>query len=212
MSSGQQKATNGPGSLTGYDMGPMSRSRKNGHERRKSSQESGIAGFDGNKPATWQAPPGSWASSPGNRRSMLGNRGKDTSPELAVRRLLHRTGLRYRVDVRPIQQLRRKADVVFPRKKIAVFIDGCFWHACPEHFAWPKSNVEYWQKKIGGNKARDIETSAELESQGWTVLRYWSHDPPEAIAHDVQRAVERARSQSASAEPTDSKHASRADA
>jgi DNA mismatch endonuclease (patch repair protein) len=190
----------------------MSRSRKNGHQRRKSSQESGIAGFGGNKPAAWQAPPGSWASSPGNRRSMLGNRGKDTSPELAVRRLLHRSGLRYRVDVRPIQQLRRKADVVFPRQKIAVFIDGCFWHACPEHFVWPKSNVEYWQKKIGGNKTRDIETSAKLESQGWTVLRYWSHDPPETIAHDVQRAVGRARSQSASAEPTDSERASRAEA
>jgi DNA mismatch endonuclease (patch repair protein) len=189
----------------------MSHRRKTGHQRPKTSQADGIVGFDGNNPTAWQAPLGSWASSPGNRRSMLGNRGKDTSPELAVRRLLHRSGLRYRVDVRPIQQLRRKADVVFTRQKIAVFIDGCFWHACPEHFAWPKSNIEYWQKKIGGNKARDIETSAELESQGWTVLRYWSHDAPEAIARDVQRAVELARAQSALAEPTGSKYVARTD-
>jgi DNA mismatch endonuclease (patch repair protein) len=140
-------------------------------------------------PQTWKPPPGSWASSEGNRRSMLGNRGRDTGPEWAVRSLIHRAGLRYRVDVRPVTTVRRRADLVFPRLKIAVFIDGCFWHACPQHFAWPKTNSEYWERKIGGNQLRDTETNLALEEHGWTVLRFWAHEPADDIARQLHEAV-----------------------
>lgn len=137
----------------------------------------------------WEAPPGSWASSPGNRRSMLGNRGRDTTPELAVRRLLHRAGLRYRVDIRPERAVRRKADIVFTRQKIAVFIDGCFWHGCPDDFSMPKTNAGYWTKKIEGNISRDRETTDSLHEYGWTVLRFWAHEDSERVAQTIIRAI-----------------------
>lgn len=120
---------------------------------------------------------------------MLGNRGRDTSPEIAVRRLLHRAGLRYRVDIRPERSVRRKADIVFTRQKIAVFIDGCFWHGCPDDFAMPKTNREYWEGKIGGNQLRDRATTTILEDLGWTVLRFWSHEHPAIVAEAIERQV-----------------------
>jgi DNA mismatch endonuclease (patch repair protein) len=116
---------------------------------------------------------------------MLGNRARDTTPELAVRRLLHRSGLRYRVDVRPDRSIRRKADIVFPRQKVAIFIDGCFWHGCPADFVLPKTNQDYWTKKIGGNLARDLATTAALEGAGWKVLRFWSHEDPAVVANQI---------------------------
>jgi DNA mismatch endonuclease, patch repair protein len=134
-------------------------------------------------------PDGSWASSPGSRRSMQGNRSQDTSAELAVRRLLHAAGLRYRVNTRPVPAIRRRADVVFPRRKIAVFIDGCFWHACPDHFVPPKSNVDYWKPKIDRNQARDRDTNAQLLEAGWSVLRYWSHEEPATVARAIVQEV-----------------------
>jgi DNA mismatch endonuclease (patch repair protein) len=137
----------------------------------------------------WRPPAGSWASSPGNRRSMLGNRGRNTKPELLVRRLLHGAGLRYRVDISPVPNLKRKADIVFSRLKIAVFIDGCFWHGCPDHYALPKTNTVYWTRKIGGNSRRDAETTTQLRSAGWTVLRFWSHQPAGSVAQEILTAV-----------------------
>lgn len=124
---------------------------------------------------------------------MRGNRSRDTKPELAVRRLLHARGLRYRVNYRPCAELRRTADIVFTRQKIAIFIDGCYWHGCPEHYVAAKTNVEYWGAKIAANIARDAETSDALSEAGWTVLRYWSHTRPEEIADSIVEQVDALR-------------------
>jgi DNA mismatch endonuclease (patch repair protein) len=134
-------------------------------------------------------PSGSWASSVGTRRSMQGNRSRDTVPELAVRRLIHRAGLRYSIDSMPVAKIRRRADIVFTVRKIAVFIDGCFWHGCPEHFVAPKSHVEYWDAKINRNCARDRATDESLKAAGWHVLRYWSHEDPTSVAADIIQCV-----------------------
>jgi DNA mismatch endonuclease (patch repair protein) len=120
---------------------------------------------------------------------MRGNRSRDTKPELAVRRLVHARGLRYRVNVRPLPSLRRTADMVFPRRRVVVFIDGCFWHGCPEHYVPSKSNRSYWAPKIAANAARDAETTRTLSDAGWTVLRYWSHTPAEEVAASIESRV-----------------------
>lgn len=112
---------------------------------------------------------------------MRRNRRRDTAPELAVRRLLHTAGMRYRVDFAPVGG-RRRADIVFPRRRIAVFIDGCFWHGCPQHATLPKRNADYWGPKLARNVERDRETDAQLAQAGWRVLRYWEHEEPAAVA------------------------------
>jgi len=124
---------------------------------------------------------------------MLGNRARDTKPELAVRRLLHAHGLRYRVNFRPSAVLRRTADIVFTRRRIAVFIDGCFWHGCPLHGTSPRANAAYWGPKLARNAERDLETTAVLEAQGWLVLRFWEHESPASVAEAVEAAVAGAR-------------------
>jgi DNA mismatch endonuclease (patch repair protein) len=120
---------------------------------------------------------------------MQGNRSRDTKPELAVRRLLHRLGLRYRVSRRPLPALRATADIVFPRQHVAVFIDGCFWHACEKHYRLPATNTDYWQAKIGHNVERDQMVNDTLAEAGWTVLRFWSHEAAEDVAMTVAKAV-----------------------
>lgn len=136
------------------------------------------------------ANPESWASSPVRRRIMQSNRQRDTSPEMAVRRVLHARGLRYRVDTRPMASVRRRADIVFPRQKLAVFIDGCFWHGCPVHGTRSfKTNSLFWQQKIERNLARDLDTTAQLESAGWRVLRFWEHLDPKVVANEIEAAV-----------------------
>jgi DNA mismatch endonuclease (patch repair protein) len=120
--------------------------------------------------------PGPWASSPAARRTMQGNRRRDTKPELAVRRLLHAAGYRYRVDYQPLPELRRRADIVFTRQRVAVFIDGCYWHGCPEHGTLATTNAPYWSAKISANKRRDEDTGATLATAGWLVLRFWEHE------------------------------------
>jgi DNA mismatch endonuclease (patch repair protein) len=120
---------------------------------------------------------------------MLGNKGRDTKPELAVRRLLHARGYRYRVDYRPIRELRSRAEVAFTRRKIAVFIDGCFWHVCPIHATHPNANADYWGPKLARNVERDAETTVELQAAGWTVLRYWEHEAPEKVAAAIETAL-----------------------
>jgi DNA mismatch endonuclease (patch repair protein) len=109
---------------------------------------------------------------------MRGNRRRDTGPELALRKLLHAQGLRYRVDA-PIRTARRlvRPDVVFTRRKLAVFVDGCFWHQCPEHGTRPKDPTGYWTPKLQRNVERDLETTAALQDEGWIVLRIWEHVP-----------------------------------
>lgn len=128
----------------------------------------------------------SWASTPGVRRSMRANRGRDTSPELAIRRELHRRGRRYFVNRRPVPTIRRTSDILFPRKKVAVLIDGCFWHGCPLHRTWPKTNSEFWLSKIEANIARDTETTRLWEEAGWGVLRFWEHQPVDEVVAEIE--------------------------
>jgi DNA mismatch endonuclease (patch repair protein) len=120
---------------------------------------------------------------------MQGNKARDTKPELAVRKLLHSQGLRYRVNFRPLSDIRRTADVVFTRQKVAVYIDGCFWHGCPIHYSRPASNSEFWAAKVNRNKARDADTVRTLADQGWTCLRFWTHEGPETIASSIAAVV-----------------------
>lgn len=120
---------------------------------------------------------------------MLGNRSRDTGPELAVRRLLHAMGLRYRVDLPVLDGSRRRADIVFTRRRIAVFIDGCYWHGCPQHYTAPSANAQFWQAKVRANRQRDADTSGRLADAGWTVLRYWTHENPATVANDIAARV-----------------------
>src|SRR4051794_16485610 len=117
----------------------------------------------------------SWASSPGVRRGMQANRGRDTKPEIAVRRAAHAAGLRYRVDHRPLPRINRRADLVFTRAQVAVFVDGCFWHGCPVHHTVAKSNATFWVEKVARTRERDAETDQLLLDAGWTVIRAWEH-------------------------------------
>lgn len=141
------------------------------------------------------APDGSWASSAANRKSMLANRNRDTSPELALRSLVHAAGLRYRVAAKPLPGMRRTADMVFRPTKVAVFIDGCYWHGCADHFVMPKTNTQYWREKIARNVSRDRDTDERLESEGWVVLRFWEHQGAEDCAEIVRRTVAERREQ-----------------
>lgn len=138
-------------------------------------------------------PPESTASSLEVRASMRANRGKDTKPELLVRSLLHRRGLRYRVDTRPLAEIRRRADLVFPGDRVAVFVDGCFWHGCPNHYRPATKNADFWREKINGNKARDTETNAALAAAGWTVIRVWEHENPAQAAAQIEKAIRQKR-------------------
>ena len=124
---------------------------------------------------------------------MRSNRGRDTSPELALRRRLHRLGLRYRVNERPIVSLRRTADLVFTRWRLVVFVDGCFWHSCPEHGSLPAARREWWAEKLARTVERDRETNEALENAGWTVLRVWEHEDPDEAALRVVAALEALR-------------------
>ncbi len=133
---------------------------------------------------------------------MRGNRRRDTGPELAVRRLVHAAGLRYRVDYAPLPTHRRlKADLVFTRRRIAVFVDGCFWHGCPQHYVASKTNPDYWEPKIAANAERDIRSTALLVDAGWTVLRFWTHTPAAEIAAAVVETVRATRADSREAAP-----------
>lgn len=133
------------------------------------------------------------ASSAEIRRRMQRQARRDTKPELVLRRELWRRGLRYRVDVAPISGLRRRADMVFTRARVAVYVDGCYWHSCPEHATVPKANREWWVAKLEANVARDRDTDARLLAAGWEVVRAWEHEPL-ADAADRIEAVARARS------------------
>lgn len=120
-------------------------------------------------------------------------RQRDTRPELAIRAILWQRGLRYRVDYPPLKGVRRRADLVFTRAKVAVFVDGCFWHSCPDHGTVPKSNREWWMAKLEANRSRDRDTDIRLEESGWTVVRVWEHEDPEVAANAVVQSLELAR-------------------
>ena len=133
---------------------------------------------------------------------MLANRSRDTGPELAIRRRVHAMGLRYRVCARPVAGLRRTADIVFPTELIAVFVDGCFWHGCPEHRQQPRANASYWSAKVQRNEQRDLDTNNALTASGWVTLRFWEHENPEVVAELIRQAVETARTRVRASPPS----------
>lgn len=119
---------------------------------------------------------------------MQGNQ-RGTRPEVAVRSALHRRGLRFRKNVRPERGLRCEADIVFRRERVAVFVDGCFWHGCPRHGRVPRTNGDYWSAKLARNAARDDRNGRALKSAGWAVIRVWEHDAVDDVADRVAVAV-----------------------
>lgn len=138
-------------------------------------------------------PPESWASSPSTRATMQGNRRRDTKPEMAVRRAVHGLGLRYLVDARPLPELNRRADLVFRGARVAVFVDGCYWHGCPAHGTRARTNAEYWGAKIQRNRARDRDTDARLVAEGWTVIRVWEHEDAHEAAERIATTLAKGR-------------------
>ena len=163
------------------------------HERRSLARYSGPHRRCAHTPAVMTLPrrrrnvPA--ASSETARLRMERQRARDTQPELAIRSALHRRGLRFRVHARPISGVRREADVIFPTQRIAVFIDGCYWHGCPDHATWPKQNADWWRRKIQSNRARDKDTDSKLSSAGWLPIRVWEHEDPEAAATRIDEVV-----------------------
>ncbi|SEJ50211.1 T/G mismatch-specific endonuclease [Azotobacter beijerinckii] len=111
-------------------------------------------------------------------------RTKDTAPEMALRKLLFSSGLRYRVHYKPktVPLGRANIDIAFPGRRLAVFVDGCFWHGCPDHGAIPKANRDWWAEKLQSNRARDERVTNALIAAGWEVLRLWTHQTPDAMA------------------------------
>ncbi|MER6316528.1 very short patch repair endonuclease [Streptomyces sp. NPDC001581] len=132
-------------------------------------------------------------TTPAVRARMSRQKSRDTRVEVALRRALHAAGLRYRVHRRPVKGVRREADIVFGPARVAVFVDGCFWHGCPEHATWPKRNAEFWRSKIEGNRGRDVDTDAKLAEAGWLAVRVWEHESAEDAAARVQEIVRRRR-------------------
>lgn len=136
-------------------------------------------------PSVPAAPP---ASSPTARKVMLGNR-SESAIERALRSELHQRGLRFRKHLAPLPGLRCRADVIFTRQRLAIFIDGCFWHCCPEHGSAPKANAGWWKVKLDANVARDRRNTQALEHAGWTVLRFWTHVPIDEMAEEISASL-----------------------
>jgi DNA mismatch endonuclease, patch repair protein len=129
-------------------------------------------------------------SSPGRSANMRANRRTDTKPELALRRALHARGLRYRKDYRlDLEGARVRPDIAFTARRVAVFVDGCFWHVCPEHGTKPASNTWYWGPKLTRNVERDRTADAALLAAGWQVVRVWEHEPLDAAVAAVIAAL-----------------------
>jgi DNA mismatch endonuclease (patch repair protein) len=125
---------------------------------------------------------------------MLGNRRIDTRPEVLVRSALHRRGLRFRKHTAlTISGVRVRPDVVFPREKLAVFVDGCFWHRCPQHGTSPRTNSAYWASKLDRNVERDHKIDKLLKAGGWEIARVWEHELPEEAAERVALVVSQRR-------------------
>lgn len=110
---------------------------------------------------------------------MRANRKRDTKPEVKLRSTLHQRGLRFRKNW-PIRtaNLAVRADIVFTAKRVAVFVDGCFWHCCPSHGTTPRTNADYWLPKLARNVERDREVTEALQDEGWLVIRVWEHEDP----------------------------------
>lgn len=134
-------------------------------------------------------PATSWASSAGSRRRMQTQRQRNTKPELTIRRLLHRRGLRFRLQVRPSAAMRQRIDIAFMTEKVAVDVRGCFWHRCPEHGTAPTANAERWADKLARNVERDAHTVTTLTDLGWQVVVVWEHEDPETATDRIHAAV-----------------------
>lgn len=120
---------------------------------------------------------------------MQSNKSRDTKPELALRSAVHARGLRYRVSAKPLAGVRRTADLVFTRAQVAVFLDGCFWHGCPEHHTVAAANATFWAEKVENNRARDRNTDERLAAAGWVSIRIWEHEDPQEAAARVEEVV-----------------------
>jgi DNA mismatch endonuclease (patch repair protein) len=136
------------------------------------------------------------ASTPEARRRMQRVRQKNTLAEAVLRRELHARGLRYRIHVPVLTKPRRVADVALNGLRVAIFVDGCFWHGCPLHATWPKRNAEFWRAKILANQERDRDTDERLHSQGWMVVRVWAHEPPDQAAGRIAKIIEERKARS----------------
>jgi DNA mismatch endonuclease (patch repair protein) len=123
-------------------------------------------------------------------RRMVRVRQQGTGAELDLRRSLHRRGLRYRVHVQLLAKPRRIADIVFRGAHVAVFVDGCFWHGCPKHGSWPKSNADFWREKIETNRLRDADTDQRLSALGWKTVRIWEHEDPSDAANRIAELID----------------------
>jgi DNA mismatch endonuclease, patch repair protein len=130
-----------------------------------------------------------WASTPAARSVMQGNRSRDTIPERKVRSAAHKLGLRFYVVRRPLPDFPARADLVFPTAKVAVFVDGCFWHGCPLHGTCPRTNEAYWSEKIVRNKLRDSRVDHILKDAAWLPVRVWEHEDPERVARSLKTIV-----------------------
>jgi DNA mismatch endonuclease (patch repair protein) len=127
--------------------------------------------------------------------NMRANRRRDTGPEMQLRRIIHSRGLRYRCDLRfLVGGVAVRPDVVFTRRRVAVFVDGCFWHGCETHGRIPQVNTGYWAPKLRRNMSRDAQQAAALRNAGWLVIRAWEHDDPATVADRVEQAVRNRRS------------------
>lgn len=120
---------------------------------------------------------------------MRAQRRRDTAPELALRRELHRLGLRYRLHQRLLPDRRRTADIVFPGPRVVVDVRGCFWHACPKHAQVPASNKSWWREKLERNRSRDADTVDRLLAAGWQPVVVWEHEDPVRAASRIARLV-----------------------
>ncbi|MEV7022399.1 very short patch repair endonuclease [Kitasatospora sp. NPDC093558] len=134
-------------------------------------------------------------TTPETRARMSHQRSHDTKIEVVLRSTLHAAGLRFRVHRRPLVGVRREADIVFGPSRVAVFVDGCFWHACPEHATWPKNNAEFWREKIEKNRSRDRDTDARLAAAGWLAVRVWEHEKAAEAAERIAAVVRERRPQ-----------------
>lgn len=140
-------------------------------------------------------------TTPQIRARMSNQRSRDTDIEIALRKILHAAGLRYRVHRRPLKGMRREADILFGPARVAVFVDGCFWHGCPEHATWPKNNPVFWREKIEKNRARDNDTDLRLAEAGWLSVRVWEHESAIEAAERIAALVRERRVVSAGRSP-----------
>lgn len=120
---------------------------------------------------------------------MKATRRRDTTAEMGIRSALHARGLRFRVDRAVLPGARRRADIVFVTAKVAVFVDGCFWHCCPIHQTYPKANASWWRAKLQANCRRDADTNRQLREVGWLVARIWEHESPGDATTRIEELV-----------------------